>query len=190
MKVIVGLGNPGERYANTYHNLGFIVADALAEKLKAKFSLKTRLKCLLATVKKGDEQFLVVKPLTYMNLSGEAVGAVARYYKVEPKDILVVYDDLDLDTGALRLREKGSAGTHNGMKSIVGVIGEDFPRLRIGTKKDSPADTIDYVLSAIPEEKHTAFKEAVDRAMECASEFALGVSFDRLMQKYNGKKSG
>ena len=187
MKVIVGLGNPGERYAETYHNLGFIVVDALAEKLKAKFLLKPRLKCMLADVRSEGERFLLVKPMTYMNASGESVGAIARFYKVDSKDILVVYDDLDLDTGALRLRERGSAGTHNGMKSVIEFIGEDFPRLRIGTKKDGAAETIDYVLSDISPEKMPIFRVSVEKASECARGFAAGDSVESLMQRFNGK---
>ena len=189
MKVIVGLGNPGEKYKENFHNLGFIVADRLAQKLKVRFSLKAQLKCMLASGKIGGEKFLIVKPLTYMNLSGESVKAVLSYYKVDSEDALVIYDDLDINIGELRYRESGSAGTHNGMKSVVEHLGtEDFPRLRIGTKKENGfIDTIDYVLSDIPKEKMETYLEVTSRAAECANDFLSGKSAEHLMQTYNGK---
>ena len=189
MKVIFGLGNPGERYKENFHNLGFIVADRLAQKLKVRFSIKSALKCMLASGKIGGEKFLIVKPLTFMNSSGESVKAVLSYYKIAPKEALVVYDDLDINIGEIRYRESGSAGTHNGMRSVDGHLGtEDFPRLRIGTKKENGfIDTIDYVLSDIPKEKAEIFIETTSRAAECANDFLSGKTSEYLMQSYNGK---
>lgn len=189
MRMIVGLGNPGEKYKENFHNLGFIVCDRLAQKLKVKFSLKASLKCMLASGKIGGEKFLIVKPLTYMNLSGESVRAVISYYKIDTKDLLVVYDDLDINIGELRFRENGSAGTHNGMKSVINELSsEDFPRLRIGIKKENEfIDTIDYVLSDIPKEKMPVFLETTERAMNCAEDFLSAAPSEILMQKYNGK---
>lgn len=189
MKIIVGLGNPGDKYKENFHNLGFIVADTLAQKLKVSFSLKASLKCMLASGKIGGEKFLIVKPLTFMNSSGESVRAVLSYYKVEPKDTLVVVDDLDIKIGETRFRPSGSAGTHNGMKSIVNMIStENFPRMRIGIKKENEfIDTIDYVLSDIPKDKMPIYKEVVQKAAALSEDFIKGYSFDDLMQKYNGK---
>ena len=190
MKVVVGLGNPGEKYKENFHNLGFIVADRLAQKLKVRFSLKSSLKCMLASGKIGGEKFLIVKPLTFMNSSGESVRAVLNYYKVAPRDALIVYDDLDISIGELRYRASGSAGSHNGMKSVVSELStEEFPRLRVGIKKENEfIDTIDYVLSDIPKEKMPVFLETTERAMKCAEDFLNGKPDEDLMQSYNGKK--
>ena len=189
MKAIIGLGNPGEKYRENFHNLGFIAADRLAQKLKVRFALKAALKCMLASGKIGGEKFLIVKPLTYMNLSGESARAVLSYYKIDPGDALVIYDDLDINIGELRFRESGSAGTHNGMKSVVSELStEEFPRLRIGIKKEVDfIDTIDYVLSDIPKDKMPVFIETIERAANCAEDFLNGKPCEYLMQNYNGK---
>lgn len=189
MKLIVGLGNPGDRYRETYHNLGFIAVDTLAEKLNLKFTLKASMKCMLASANHGGEKFLVAKPQTFMNLSGESVRAIVDYYGIAPKDILVIYDDLDVSVGELRYREKGSAGTHNGMRNIIAELGHgDFPRLRIGSKKTNEnIPTIDYVLSAIDKEQRETYKRVIDRAAELAYDFICGKSDEYLMQTYNGK---
>ena len=189
MRIVIGLGNPDKKYARNFHNMGFITIDKLAEKLKIKFSLKSKLKGMVAQGTIGGEKFLLVKPLTYMNLSGECVSAVLNYYKVAPHDALIIYDDLDIAIGEMRYRNSGSSGTHNGMRNIVAETGsENFPRIRIGIKKyNDRIDTIDYVLSDIPEELLSDFIAVTDRAALCAEDFLKGETGDMLMQKYNGK---
>ena len=132
MKLVVGLGNPGQQYEHTRHNVGFRVVDRLATKWGWKWS-ERRGKAIMASGVVGIEKVVLVKPLTFMNLSGEAVGDLAHWYKVSPEDILVVYDELDLPTGKVRVRAKGSAAGHNGMRDIIAKLHtSDFPRLRIG----------------------------------------------------------
>ena len=189
MRIVIGLGNPDKKYARNFHNMGFMTIDKVAEKLKIKFSLKSKLKGMVAQGDIGGEKFLLVKPLTYMNLSGECVAAVLNYYKETPENALIVYDDLDISIGEMRYRNSGSAGTHNGMKNIVAETGsENFPRIRIGIKKyNDRIDTIDYVLSDIPEELLPDFISVTDRAAACAEDFLRGVNGEELMQRYNGK---
>ncbi len=144
MNVVVGLGNPDEKYRNTYHNIGFDVVDALAEKLGISFD-KNKFKALVGEGVFNGEKLLIVKPQTYMNLSGESVVMIKNKFK--DARILVVVDDIDLPKGNIRYREHGSAGTHNGLRSIVSYIGEDFERLKIGIGRDITMDLADYVLS-------------------------------------------
>ena len=137
MKIIAGLGNPGKEYEHTRHNMGFDVIDILADRWKVA-SWKKDMKADIATVIVGGEKVLLVKPLTYMNLSGEAVGAIAKYYKVDLDDIFIICDDLDLPPGKTRIRKKGSAGGHNGIKSLIACLGsEAFNRQRMGTPSSS-----------------------------------------------------
>ena len=151
MKIIAGLGNPGEKYETTRHNVGFITADLLADAFDTEISLKGML-CLYNTFRVNGEKILVVKPQTYMNLSGDCIGQLARYYKVENKDILVIADDLSLPVGTMRFRSKGSSGGHNGLKSIIAYLGgDDFPRLKIGIGRGD--DVIDYVLGHFGKEE-------------------------------------
>src|SRR5947208_4293391 len=148
MKLVVGLGNPGPEYERTRHNAGYRVVDKLASKLGWKWS-ERRSRAILASGTIGLEKVVLAKPLTFMNLSGEAVGELVRWYKIEPEDILVVYDEMDLPLGILRLRANGSAAGHNGVKSIITHLHSDkFPRLRIGVGHPNHprAETIDHVL--------------------------------------------
>lgn len=176
MKIVVGLGNPGDGYADTYHNVGFIAVDILADRLSAPpFTQKDD--ALVTDVRVGGDKVILCKPLTFMNLSGNAVSRLARYYKIAPSDIIVIYDDIDIKKGVVRVRENGSAGTHNGMRDIVDKLGStDFPRVRIGTGlKPNFMDLADYVLSHIQ-----AFeKPLLTKAAEKACDFVV----DRL----NGK---
>ena len=144
MNIIVGLGNPDEKYKNTYHNIGFAVVDKLAEKLGISVS-QNKYKALVGEGMLGGEKLLIVKPQTYMNLSGESVVMLKNKFK--DARILVVVDDIDLPRGNLRYREHGSAGTHNGLRSIVSYIGEDFERVKVGIGRDISMDLADYVLS-------------------------------------------
>ena len=157
MKLIVGLGNPGKEYEETRHNIGFKVVDFFAARKGITFG-KCREQALSAEFMQDAEKVLIIKPQTYMNLSGQAVGSLARWHKIEPADIIVIYDDIDLPLGKLRLRARGSAGGHNGMKSLIAHLNTgDFPRLRVGVGRP-PGDvqTADYVLSKfLPAERET-----------------------------------
>lgn len=189
MKLIVGLGNPDKEYLNTFHNLGFMAVDKTAEELGVTFS-KTKCRASLAETKIGSEKVILAKPLTYMNLSGESVRELMSFYKIGVGDLLVIYDDFDLPKGVLRLRENGSAGTHNGMRNIVSEIGrQNFARIRIGFKGDgdSKIPLLNLVLSGIREEDKPLFEKAVTSAGKAAVEFAKGQPFQTIMQKYNGK---
>ncbi len=167
MYLIVGLGNPGSKYARTHHNAGFDVLELLADRLHAPM---TRLKCkaLLAETRIGDQRVVLAQPQTFMNLSGESVVELMNWYKVEPDHLIVCYDDIDLDLSALRVRAKGSAGTHNGMRSIIYLLGrDDFPRVRVGIGKPPAGwDLADYVLSGYrtPKERQMAFDGYQDAA--------------------------
>lgn len=189
MKIIVGLGNPGAKYENTYHNVGFWAVDKFCQKLGATYSLKPKLQSLVAQTNLSGEKVVVVKPQTFMNLSGDAVLAVMNFFKADLSDLIVVYDDLDIDVGALRIRKNGSAGTHNGMRNIVDRLATDnFARVRIGTKNDNPLiSTIDYVLSAVTQEKHQKIDGVCADIASVLTDFVLGVSFDKIMCKYNKK---
>lgn len=151
MKIIAGLGNPGEKYETTRHNVGFITADLLAGAFDTEISLKGML-CLYNTIRVNGEKILLVKPQTYMNLSGDCLGQLARYYKVANEDILIIADDLSLPVGTMRFRSRGSSGGHNGLKSIISHLGgDDFPRLKIGIGRGD--NVIDYVLGHFGKEE-------------------------------------
>lgn len=187
MKIIFGLGNPGAKYALNYHNLGFMAIDVLAERTGVTAFRKEN-DGLSATVFFGGEKTLLVKPLTFMNSSGECVRRFVDYYGVSLSDVLVIYDDIDVDKGRLRFRPHGSSGTHNGMRSIIACLkSEDFPRLRVGSKNTNPEiPLIDYVLMNIPQDERTLMSSAVKKAADCAADFASGMSFDKLSCLYNG----
>ena len=146
MKLIVGLGNPGREYVHTRHNAGFEVMDAIADHVSADISQK-KFKALIDKVRIGNESVLLMKPQTYMNNSGEAVRAAMDFYHLTPQDLLVIYDDMDMPVGRLRLRQKGSAGGHNGIKSIIAHIHtQEFDRIRVGIDKDARIPTVDLSL--------------------------------------------
>lgn len=189
MKLIVGLGNPDAQYKNTYHNLGFMCVDKTAEKLGVSFS-KTKCRAEVAETKIGGEKVILAKPLTYMNLSGESIRELVSFYKIPLKDLLVIYDDFDLTSGVVRIRESGSAGTHNGMRNIIAQLGcGDFMRIRIGFKPTGEFNVplINFVLSGIAEEVKPIFDKAIDVASCAAVDFANGISVQSVMQKYNGQ---
>lgn len=167
MKLIIGLGNPGTQYEKTRHNIGFHVVDKLAHKYSLRWERRNR--AMIASGVIGSEKVVLVKPLTFMNNSGEAVGEFVRWYKVEPDDILVIYDDLDLPVGNIRLRARGSSGGHNGIKSLTQHLHTDqFPRLRVGIGRPTHAkmSTIDYVLGSPVGEERIQFEIGEDKAAE------------------------
>ena len=184
--LIVGLGNPGGQYDNTRHNAGFLVADELAR--RGGFSIqRARFKALTAAAELGGQGVLVMKPTTYMNLSGEAVGEAARFYKLTPDRVLVVSDDVDLPLGKLRLRAGGSAGGHNGLKSVIQHLGTDqFPRLKVGVggKPHPDYDMADWVLSKFQGEDKKLMDDTVKRAAD-AVECLLKDGPQKAMNRFN-----
>ena len=186
MYVIAGLGNPGRKYENTRHNMGFLAVDRLAEKHGIKVG-KIRPKALIGDGNISGQRVLLVKPQTYMNLSGESLREVMDYYNVDIGNLIVIYDDLDLETGALRIRKKGSAGSHNGMKSVVGQLqSQDFPRIRIGIGKSGGLDWKDFVTGKVGKQERDVLAEAIARAAD-AAECIIDRGIDRAMNEYNIK---
>lgn len=167
MKIIAGLGNPGLRYKNTRHNIGFMVLDEFAGKHGIRIKQKA-FHGLCGVGRFDGEEVFLVKPLTFMNLSGEAVDAVCQDRLKNKEDLLVVCDDFNLPLGEIRLREKGSSGGHNGLESIIGIMGEDFARLRVGIGAEvMPVDRSDYVLGPFLRKERPILKEAVIEAVLC-----------------------
>ena len=189
MYLIVGLGNPGAQYEHTRHNVGFDVLSLLSEKLNAPIA-KRRNFSLTGEANYAGEKVLLCAPQTYMNLSGQAVQELMSFYKIEPDHLMVIYDDIDLAPGWLRIRRSGSAGTHNGMRNIVSLIGtEAFPRIRVGTGGKPPQyDLAAWVLSkyVTPEERQIAF-DAYTQAADAALEW-MKSGVDSAMNKYNTRK--
>jgi len=186
LKLIVGLGNPGSEYEHTRHNIGFEVIDALSEANGLPLD-KLKFNAQFGKGKIEGMDILLVKPLTYMNLSGEALSPIMNFYQVTIEDILVVYDDLDLPIGKIRLREKGSAGGHNGIKSIIQHLGsQDFKRIRVGIGRPSGREkVIDYVLKRFNKEDQPTVDSAVDQSRQACEEW-LTTPFLKVMNAYNG----
>lgn len=186
MYVVVGLGNPGKQYENTRHNVGFNVIDILAKEYDISVS-KIKHKALIGEGRVGSEKVLLVKPQTYMNLSGETLIDIYNYYKVDMDNIIVIYDDIDLDVGKIRIRKKGSGGTHNGMRSIIKCLGaNDFPRVRVGVSKPKPGqDLADFVLSRFRKEENDDVELGLEKAAK-AVDVMIKDNVDLAMNKYNG----
>lgn len=164
MFIIAGLGNPGKRYENTKHNVGFITLDQLAEKHDIKIN-KIKHKALVGEGRIFDQRVLLVKPQTYMNLSGQSLREVFNYYKPEIENFIVVYDDVDIPMGRIRIRPSGSAGTHNGMRSIIYDLGrDDFPRVRIGIGGERRASLRSYVIGGFKKEEKQKMEDAIINA--------------------------
>ena len=184
--LVVGLGNPGARYESTRHNMGFLALDRLAEREKLRFN-KLRFKAWTAEWKPGEDKGLVMKPQTYMNLSGESVGAAARFYKIPADHILVVSDDIALPVGKLRLRAAGSAGGHNGLKNIIRHLGSDrFPRIKVGVgmPQNAEYDIADWVTGMPMGEEQKILLDALDRAAQ-AIPAVITLGMDKAMNRFN-----
>jgi PTH1 family peptidyl-tRNA hydrolase len=187
-ELIVGLGNPEPKYDNTRHNIGFAVVDELAKVWQMPLKENKRFQGLFSEgVSQGGQKVRLLKPLTYMNRSGQAVRAVTDWYKVEPRSVLVIYDDMDLPVGRLRMRLTGSAGGHNGMKSIIAHLGsQEFPRLRLGIgKSDGEKSTINHVLGKFAPEEFKVMDEILYISLK-AIELGLKEGIEQSMNRYNG----
>ena len=185
MYLIIGLGNPEEEYSRTRHNMGFDTINKISEKYNIKVN-KSKFNSLYGTGTIENEKVILIKPQTYMNLSGEAVRDFINFYKVTAKEIIVIYDDLDIEPGIIKIRKKGGPGTHNGMKSVVGEIKtEDFCRIRIGIGNPIyKNDLLNFILNKIPDEEYKVLQDAQDNAYKAVIEI-LKNGIDSAMNKYN-----
>jgi PTH1 family peptidyl-tRNA hydrolase len=186
--LVVGLGNPGDGYANTRHNVGFQVANKLAKRARLEFGIKSA-ESRIAEGSLGAQRIAIARPQTFMNDSGKAVRKLLDRYRLEPSAMLVVFDEVDLPLGKIRIREKGGPGTHNGMRSIVSVVGEGFPRIRVGVAPADPTteigDLAEYVLSPFSADERPEVDTSIARAAE-AAEVALRDGLRRAMDEFNG----
>ena len=188
MYIIVGLGNPEPEYAKTRHNMGFDVINKLASKNNIELT-KTKFNAIYGTGIIKNKKVILIKPQTYMNNSGESVIEFVNFYKENLQNVIVIYDDMDTDIGQIRIRAKGGAGSHNGMKSMVKELkSEEFPRIRVGIGKPiNEFDRINYVIGSIPNEEYTKLQEGEDLATQ-AIEYWLENGIDNTMNRYNVKK--
>ena len=197
MQLIVGLGNPGPKYLHTRHNVGFMIADAVAQRARLRLSTAAKGAKWMAWLKRQDlaeagqgtyqgRAFTLIKPLTFMNRSGEAVAHYARALNVEAQDILVIFDDISLPVGAIRLRKKGGSGGHNGVQSIIDHLGaNEFPRLRFGVGNDfERGEQVDYVLSPFAPEEQETVQAAIDQAADAVLA-SIREGIDIAMNQYN-----
>lgn len=185
MYVVVGLGNPGERYAQTKHNIGFITIDYLAEQHNIKVN-KIKHKAVIGEGTIGGEKVLLVKPSTFMNLSGQSVMEIMNFYKVPIENLIVIYDDIDLPVGKVRIRQSGSSGTHNGMRNIIYLLNnQGYPRIRIGVgKQPDYMDLGDYVMTKFNEEEKPLIRDAVKNSALAVEEIVKN-GINTAMNKYN-----
>lgn len=187
MKVVIGLGNPGKKYEKTRHNIGFIAIDNLRKKLNVNDE-REKFQALVSEKNIDGEKIIFLKPQTFMNLSGNSVIEIVNFYKLDPKkDIIVVYDDMDLSFGDIRIREKGSSGGHNGIKSIISHIGEEFIRIKcgIGAKEKG---AVEHVLGEFSQTEQKDLEEILEKIYNCVIDMLSVQNLDRIMQKYNKKK--
>ncbi|MGL4799454.1 MAG: aminoacyl-tRNA hydrolase [Cellulosilyticaceae bacterium] len=187
MKLVVGLGNPGMKYAATRHNIGFEVIDSIAEYNNISIN-KNKFKAEIGEGTIAGEKVVLMKPQTYMNLSGESISAARAWYKIEPKDIIIIYDDVTLEVGQLRIRKTGSAGGHNGIKSIIQHLGGDaFPRVKVGVGEKPPGwDLADHVLGRFSDEEMKVLGPRLKDVSD-AVEMIIKKDVDTAMNNYNGK---
>ncbi|OEF95755.1 aminoacyl-tRNA hydrolase [Desulfuribacillus alkaliarsenatis] len=185
MKLIVGLGNPGQQYKDTRHNVGFMLVDELANELGIKVE-QSKFKGLVGEGRLEGGKVALLKPMTYMNLSGESVRAAMDWYKLDEQDILVVYDDLDLEVGKLRFRPKGGAGGHNGIKSLTAHLGtEQYSRLKIGIGRPVHGDVVNHVLTKFSSEERDIIDEKISYGIKGIKEFIKGSDILEVMNQYN-----
>jgi PTH1 family peptidyl-tRNA hydrolase len=194
LKAVVGLGNPGPRYKGTRHNVGFEVLDTLASRHQVRFE-SAPAEALIARWRRVDQSagpgsddgtVWLVKPLTFMNLSGQAIGELARYFKIDPADVLVIVDEAQLPLGKLRARARGSAGGHNGLKSVIAHLGEEFGRLRLGVGRgEQQRDLADHVLSRFDKDEAADVERMIARAADAAEMFVTS-GIAAVMNQFNG----
>lgn len=185
MYLIVGLGNPEPEYSKTRHNMGFDVINQLSQKYSIDVK-KEKFNGIYGNGTIEREKVILLKPQTYMNSSGESVIQYASFFKIAPENVLVIYDDIDIDTGIVKIRKKGGPGTHNGMKSVVSKLNTtEFPRIRVGTgSKEKINNLIDYVISKVNDEEYKKLKTGIDSATEAVSTI-LKIGIDNAMNKLN-----
>lgn len=185
MYLIVGLGNPEPEYSKTRHNMGFDVINKLSEKYNIDVK-KEKLDGIYGSGTIENEKVILLKPQTYMNLSGKSVIQYANFYKIDPENILIIYDDIDIETGKMKIRKKGGPGTHNGMKSVVSELNTaQFPRIRVGTGcQEKIGNLIDYVISKVSNEEYKRLEEGIDKATEAVATI-LKIGIDNAMNKLN-----
>jgi peptidyl-tRNA hydrolase, PTH1 family len=185
VKLIVGLGNPGAQYKGTRHNAGFVVVDEIARRASVGFE-SAPAEAVIAKWRRPDGVALLAKPLTFMNLSGQAVGEIARYFKIDAADLLIIVDEVQLPLGRLRARARGSAGGHNGLKSVIAHLGDAFPRLRIGVGRgEHQRDLADHVLSRFENDEAAEVERLTARAADAAEMFITS-GIEAVMNAFNG----
>lgn len=187
MKLIVGLGNIGKEYESTRHNVGFMAIDEYAKRKSVSFKNEPRLKGYIAEVFINGKKNILLKPTTYMNLSGDSIKLVMDYYKIDQDDLIIISDDLSMDIGKIRLRPSGSAGGHNGLKSIISNLGNDkFHRIKVGISNNGKIDIISYVLSKFGKEDKDIIDLSINKINDIIDDFIKGMDFNKMMNKYNG----
>lgn len=183
--IILGLGNIGKEYENTHHNIGFMALDKIATSNNLEFKLEKKFNAFICEYIYKGEKHLLIKPTTYMNNSGIAIRQVMDYYKKDITELLVIYDDLDLPLGNIRIRKNGSAGGHNGVKSIISHLGtQNFNRVRVGIKKEKDVDTIDYVLSKFSKKELEIINPCIDKMPNLIDDY-INYGIDFIMDHYN-----
>ncbi|HIY57016.1 MAG TPA: aminoacyl-tRNA hydrolase [Candidatus Tetragenococcus pullicola] len=185
MKMIVGLGNPGQKYLETKHNVGFMVVDQLADHYQSKFK-KNTFEAEVADFFVNGEKILLVKPQTFMNDSGRAVGPLMTYFGIYPEELVVIQDDLDLELGKIRLRQKGSAGGHNGLKSIISSIGtNEFKRIKIGIGHPQKGTVVHHVLQSFAKKDQQTIDNSLSKACDAAVDYIENNNFMKTMNAFN-----
>lgn len=185
MKMIVGLGNIGPQYKQTRHNTGFMVVEQFAQKAGLQFTSR-KMEAKLATGQVNGEKVMLVEPTTFMNESGRAVGALMHFYKLDIDDLIVVHDDMDMPLGKIRIRPKGSAGGHNGIKSIIAALGTtEFNRIKVGIQHPQKSAVVNYVLGKFTEEQRAMFNVAADHAVAALFDWVDGETIPNLENQYN-----
>ncbi|CAI2569011.1 Peptidyl-tRNA hydrolase [Apilactobacillus kunkeei] len=185
MKMIVGLGNVGPQYKETRHNTGFMVVDEFADKHGVELATQ-KMEAKIGSTNINGEKVMLVEPLTFMNESGRSVGPLMKFFKLDLSDLIVIYDDMDLPIGKIRLRNHGSAGGHNGIKSLIAHLGTDkFNRIKVGTDHPTKESVVNYVLGHFTDDQKPGLNQAIDNSVSALEEFIDGEEFNKLENKYN-----